>query len=354
MFESKYLEFRKNNGQLIPQFGKDNFFETNSIEDNLLFGLKEYETREFHEKQQLVTLDFLKKCYAENERTLQKMKFIEGFLTEKLSELEIESKRLDKEYLEINNSVSFKGYSFMEMNSFEEFYNYILEQEVTFTKNIAVYDDKLVKTTNSQQEVDFIINYLNQNSIMFVFDKTISISSLLLDFFKNVEYNVYGVLEDGEMESINLNVNSSEYPVVFNNNDSAYKSIYITSFASLSSQLKNAKFFSYEGEESLTDFYGYVLREITIPEEVEELIFVSDSSSEVFYFTEEESDELMKDLTELSASQLASKHFAEVKKIEKNEAVKSSDYASVKYIVEVIDNETITADLLMIFGREEE
>ena len=243
----------------------------------------------------------------------------------------------------------------MRIFNFDEFYNTVLSYETVFTKNVAVFDSKVIKTDNGQVEVDFTINYSGGTSFFLNFDEEEAISDISFEFFKNVIYNVYGVLADGTIEEILTDIDSGTTLSFSNNNDSLYKGLYVNSADSISQQLKDVKLFGYEvgNENESSDFYGYIVMKLDETEYLDKIIFASDSNTTLFSFNSSSINKLIKDINEMEHSELVNCYFNDASEIVKNKAIPTKDLDNVTYVVEIIDKLANDAKSLIVLGKEE-
>ena len=116
--KEKYIEF-------IKQFKENSLYENKSIDNDELFGIKEFLSEEYLNNNFYLDKNIFIKCKNELEKVLFKYNFLLNFYKEYENRLKNEIEKLDKEYFELDK-VSSLGNKFFSMKLLKEYYNYII------------------------------------------------------------------------------------------------------------------------------------------------------------------------------------------------------------------------------------
>ena len=116
--KEKYIEF-------IKQFKENSLYENNSIDNNELFGIKEFLSEDYLNNNFYLDKDIFIKCKNELEKILFKYSYIFNSYKEYENILKNEIEKLDKEYFELDK-VSSLGNKFFSMKSLKEYFNYVV------------------------------------------------------------------------------------------------------------------------------------------------------------------------------------------------------------------------------------
>lgn len=326
MFLERYEKFKKNFEN------NTNVYEDSSIGDNPLFGLNSYFSEEYFNNDMALSMDFINEFSQELYNTLLKYQFISSYLKEHFLTLEEESKKLDNEYIELCKNVSLKGQAFLDMFSLPEHYNYVIDAKTVYLKNVIEYQNLTMKTNETMSELIYYLNYINSNSFFINLDDYYKINSLFLSFYNQYTISIFGVQEDGTMENLFDEVNTSQ-EIFLNGTETKYKKLYIISKSPIVEYIKDIKVFSYQKNDS--EKYGYLIKKLDNLETLNTIIIVNDVNTSFYMYSEKEYVSFIKQLSineELAKEQYINENF----KINTNEEI-ILENTNKLYILEFFD-----------------
>lgn len=287
IFLERYEKFKQHFNE------NSNVYENTSIGENPLFGLNEYFSPEYFDNNMQLKMEFINDFSKELHRTMLKYKFINSYLKEHYLTLEEESKKLDNEYTELCKNISVKGQAFLDMFSLPEHYNFVIDAKTVYIKNITEYKNITMKTTETMEEISYYLDYINNNSFFINLDDYYKINSFFLNFYNHYTISIFGVKEDGTMENLFDEVNTSQ-EVFINRIESKYKKIYILSKSEIVEYIKDIKIFAYNKNDS--EKYGYLIKKLSNLDNLSSIIVVNDVNTSFYMYSSQECSSFIKQL----------------------------------------------------------
>lgn len=325
----------------------DNYFESNSIDDNGLFGIKDFYSEDYLNNNYQLKVLTINKCIRELEETLLKYKYVLGCLEDVEKNLIIENQKLDQEFFKLSE-VSTKGQSFLKMFKLPEHYNHVLDTKIVYQKNITIINDKFIKTKNSLSTLNFYLEYIQDNSFFVIFDKPYIIRDIFIDFYNNKTFSIFGVKEDGTMEIIKENINSNEKFLV-NTNENKYSKLFVTGISDINKFLKDIKIFSYI-ETNIANQNGFVTYFLNDLNKFTEFIIVSDDETNTYLFDEFTYNNLL-NLLATNEKLCLEKYFNDEYIVPKNVKIKNT-FKNKMYLVEYFNRNQVQSNEIKIFAKE--
>lgn len=349
MFIESYNNFLKNISKIMHKKQND-MFEKNSIGDNPLFALKDYEKPEYYSATNYLTIDFLKESLSEIKNINSKLFFIKGFCTEYQLYLQNIIKKLDKEYLEMQNSISFKGSSFINMIENYPEYNNVVEETIQYKKNISISDTSIYKEDNISTKIDFIIKNYNKKTILLIFDKPQRITETIIEFNRDIIYSLYGMDEDGTTTLLFEDIDATNYTTLTYSDDKKYSQIMLVSDLEIATLLKNAIVYAAEQKVENKYYNSFIVRTYDLIS-FTEFIFASDSKTTLHKIDESELYDFVT-LVNNDETQAISKYCGKSNIIMKNTAIRPEGELNNIYLIEYIGKEIYNGDRVKLYAKE--
>jgi len=350
-FEKKYLKFKKDIVKKLYPNHPDTYFENFSIEDNPLFSLNEFYTKEYIYSEPMIDVNFLNALGGELDALYSKFKFTRQYLEDYIKKMERYSKELDEEYFTANGISSLKGDAITFMYKENPEYNHIMDLNIIYNHNCIKEDNSITKISFEEESCKYYLNYKSNNELTFIFDDPKTITEILLSFNKNILLNLFGRKEDGTLEAIATNINSSDHPSIKNKNDNKYNEIVIISYENIAKFFSSANFFSIENKSDyVSDINAYVVHLLKNDNIINKYTVFSTSETQVYEISPTNINVLINDIKNLSHIKIKDKYCNNNKVIKGVE----KDYADAedKIFLEVIPVDVKKIDYLKIFGKE--
>lgn len=333
--KEKYIEF-------IKQFKENSLYENNSIDDNELFGIKEFLSEEYLNNNFYLDKDIFIKCKNELEKILFKYNYIFNSYKEYENRLKNEIEKLDKEYFELDK-VSSLGNKFFLMKSLKEYYNYVIPYDVIYKRNLVFTNESVIKSNETLEEIAFTIKE-EKNSIFVYFNKGLSnIQDIFINLYNEFTISIFGIKENGSLENIVSNKNSSD-KLFINTSSTLFKGIFITGIGNLTGYIKELKIYEYtKGTIRKKGLIAYKLKNL---EKLNKIFYGSNSGTKIYKLKTKEYNEFLKILNNDNFSSILNEN----KEIQKNLEYDLYDGNDI-VIVEIFEQNTNISDKLNFFGK---
>lgn len=333
--KEKYIEF-------IKQFKENSLYENNSIDDNEIFGIKEFLSEEYLNNNFYLDKDIFIKCKNELEKILFKYNYIFNSYKEYENRLKNEIEKLDKEYFELDK-VSSLGNKFFLMKSLKEYYNYVIPYDVIYKRNLVFTNESVIKSNETLEEIAFTIKE-EKNSIFVYFNKGLSnIQDIFINLYNEFTISIFGIKENGSLENIVSNKNSSD-KLFINTSSTLFKGIFITGIGNLTGYIKELKIYEYtKGTIRKKGLIAYKLKNL---EKLNKIFYGSNSGTKIYKLKTKEYNEFLKILNTDNFSSILNEN----KEIQKNLEYDLYDGNDI-VIVEIFEQNTNISDKLNFFGK---
>lgn len=333
--KEKYIEF-------IKQFKENSLYENNSIDDNELFGIKEFLSDGYLNNNFYLEKNIFIKCKNELEKILFKYNFIFNFYKEYENRLKNEIEKLDKEYFELDK-VSSLGNKFFLMKALKEYYNYIIPYDVIYKKNLIFTDESVIKSNETLEEINFTIKE-EKSSVFVYFNKGLSnIQDIFINLYNEFTISIFGIKENGSLENIVSNKNSSD-KLFINTSPTLFKGIFITGIGNINGYIKELKIYEYtKGTIRKNGIIIYKLKDL---KKINKIFYGSNSGTKIYKLKTEEYNEFAKILNTDNFSSILNEN----KEIQKNLEYDLNGETDI-IIVEVFNQNTNISDKLNFFGK---
>lgn len=331
--------------QYKHSFNKENIFENNSINDNPLFGLKQFYSNEYLKSTYNIPVKLINDFTSELEDTLNKYLFINSYLESYIKQLNEESIKLDKEFNEINSNISVKGQSFLSMFNLNDNYNYVFDENIVYSKNVLDNDNSYIKNDETLTEIPYYIEYINDFSFFITFENMHNIKDIFLDFYQSISYSIFGANENNILEIIYDKVNSEQN--LFSIKDKKkYKKLYIVSNSPITKFIKKIKIYEYSKNNEVK--YGYIIRKLNSLNKFSDLIFINDSGTNFYLYDEQQYKKVINDIGKNGKSNFISENY----KVVKNKNIKNNFKDNEMYLLEFFNINDNISFKTKIYGKE--
>lgn len=333
--KEQYIEF-------IKQFKENSLYENNSIDDNELFGIKEFLSEDYLNNNFYLDKDIFIKCKNELEKILFKYNYIFNFYKEYENRLKNEIEKLDKEYFELDK-VSSLGNKFFSMKSLKEHYNYVVPYDIIYKKNLVFTSESVIKSNETLEEISFTIKE-EKNSIFVYFNKGLSnIQDIFINLYNDFTISIFGIKENGSLENIVSNKNSSD-KLFINTSSTLFKGIFITGIGNITGYIKELKIYEYtKGTIRKNGIIAYKLKDL---KKINKIFYNSNSGTKIYKLKIEEYNEFLKILNTDNFSSILNEN----REIQKNIEYDLNGENDI-VIVEIFNQNTNISDKLNFFGK---
>jgi hypothetical protein len=333
--------------QYKHSFKSNNIYENTSIGDNELFGLADYYTKEYLNNTYQINIKLLNDFLKTLEDIDNKFKFIDSYLENYLKLLETESINLDKEYNKINNSLSTKGQSFLNMFELNNNYNYVFDDNIIYYKNILDNGSSYIKDDYSLIQIDYRIENINNNSFFIHLGNLECIEDIFIEFYNEINFSIFGSKEDNTLELIFNNIDSKSNKLFKIQNDVKYNKFYIISNKEITNYIKNIKVYK-KSDASVLNKYGYIVRKLTNLNKFTDLIFVNDSNTSLYLYDKETYSKVINDIGNDIKSEFINNNYL----VKKNINVSNTFGFEELYLLEFFDINNNISLQTKIYGKE--
>jgi hypothetical protein len=333
--------------QYKHSFKSNNIYENTSIGDNELFGLADYYTKEYLNNTYQINIKLLNDFLKTLEDIDNKFKFIDSYLENYLKLLETESINLDKEYNKINNSLSTKGQSFLNMFELNDNYNYVFDDNIIYYKNILDNGSSYIKDDYSLIQIDYRIENINNNSFFIHLGNLECIEDIFIEFYNEINFSIFGSKEDNTLELIFNNIESKSNKLFKIQNDVKYNKFYIISNKEITNYIKNIKVYK-KSDASVLNKYGYIVRKLTNLNKFTDLIFVNDSNTSLYLYDKETYSKVINDIGNDIKSEFINNNYL----VKKNINVSNTFGFEELYLLEFFDINNNISLQTKIYGKE--
>lgn len=333
--------------QYKHSFKSNNIYENTSIGDNELFGLADYYTKEYLNNTYQINIKLLNDFLKILEDIDNKFKFIDSYLENYLKLLETESINLDKEYNKINNSLSTKGQSFLNMFELNDNYNYVFDDNIIYYKNILDNGSSYIKDDYSLIQIDYRIENINNNSFFIHLGNLECIEDIFIEFYNEINFSIFGSKEDNTLELIFNNIESKSNKLFKIQNDVKYNKFYIISNKEITNYIKNIKVYK-KSDASVLNKYGYIVRKLTNLNKFTDLIFVNDSNTSLYLYDKETYSKVINDIGNDIKSEFINNNYL----VKKNINVSNTFGFEELYLLEFFDINNNISLQTKIYGKE--
>lgn len=333
--------------QYKHSFKSNNIYENTSIGDNELFGLADYYTKEYLNNTYQINIKLLNDFLKTLEDIDNKFKFIDSYLENYLKLLETESINLDKEYNKINNSLSTKGQSFLNMFELNDNYNYVFDDNIIYYKNILDNGSSYIKDDYSLIQIDYRIENINNNSFFIHLGNLECIEDIFIEFYNEINFSIFGSKEDNTLELIFNNIESKSNKLFKIQNDVKYNKFYIISNKEITNYIKNIKVYK-KSDVSVLNKYGYIVRKLTNLNKFTDLIFVNDSNTSLYLYDKETYSKVINDIGNDIKSEFINNNYL----VKKNINVSNTFGFEELYLLEFFDINNNISLQTKIYGKE--
>ena len=333
--KEKYIKF-------IEQFKENSLYENNSIDNNELFGIKEFLDKEYLNNNFYLDKNIFIKCKNELEKVLFKYNFILNFYKEYENKLKNEIEKLDKEYFELDK-VSSLGNKFFTMKTLKEYYNYIVPYDFVYKKNLIFTNDSVIKSDETLEEIDFTIKE-EKNSVFIYFNKGLTnIQDIFVNLYNEFTISIFGIKEDDSLENIVSNRNSSD-KLFINTSSILFKGIFITGIGNITGYIKELKIYEYvKGSIKKNGILAYRLKDL---KKINKIFYGSNSGTKIYKLKTEEYNEFLKILNTNNFNSILSEN----KEIKKNLEYDLNEENEI-IIIEIFNQNINISDKLNFFGK---
>lgn len=333
--KEKYIEF-------IKQFKENSLYENNSIDNNELFGIKEFLSEDYLNNNFYLDKDIFIKCKNELEKILFKYNYIFNSYKEYENRLKNEIEKLDKEYFELDK-VSSLGNKFFSMKSLKEYYNYIVPYDIIYKKNLIFTNESVIKSNETLEEINFTIKE-EKNSIFVYFNKGLSnIQDIFINLYNEFTISIFGIKENDSLENIVSNKNSSD-KLFINTSPTLFKGIFITGIGNITGYIKELKIYEYtKGTIRKNGIIAYKLKDL---KKINKIFYGSNSETKIYKLKTKEYNEFLKILNTDNFSSILNEN----RKIQKNIEYDLNEENDI-VIVEIFNQNTNISDKLNFFGK---
>lgn len=333
--KEKYIEF-------IKQFKENSLYEKNSIDDNELFGIKEFLSDDYLNNNFYLDKNIFIKCKNELEKVLFKYNFIFNSYKEYEERLKSEIEKLDKEYFELDK-VSSLGNKFFSMKSLKEYYNYVIPYDIIYKRNLVFTNESVIKSNEALEGIAFTIRE-EKNSIFVYFNKGLSnIQDIFINLYNEFTISIFGIKENGSLENIVSNRNSFD-KLFINSSSTLFKGIFITGIGNLTGYIKELKIYEYtKGTIKKKGLIAYKLKNL---EKLNKIFYGSNSGTKIYKLKTKEYNEFLKILNSDNFSSILNEN----KEIQKNLEYDLQDENDI-IIIEVFEQNINISDKLNFFGK---
>lgn len=333
--------------QYKHSFKSNNIYENTSIGNNELFGLTDYYTQEYLNNTYQINIKLLNDFLKTLEDIDNKFKFIDSYLENYLKLLETESINLDKEYNKINNSLSTKGQSFLNMFELNDNYNYVFDDNIIYYKNILDNGSSYIKDDYSLIQIDYRIENINNNSFFIHLGNLECIEDIFIEFYNEINFSIFGSKEDNTLELIFNNIDSKSNKLFKIQNDVKYNKFYIISNKEITNYIKNIKVYK-KSDASVLNKYGYIVRKLTNLNKFTDLIFVNDSNTSLYLYDKETYSKVINDIGNDIKSEFINNNYL----VKKNINVSNTFGFEELYLLEFFDINNNISLQTKIYGKE--
>lgn len=333
--------------QYKHSFKSNNIYENTSIGDNELFGLADYYTKEYLNNTYQINIKLLNDFLKTLEDIDNKFKFIDSYLENYLKLLETESINLDKEYNKINNSLSTKGQSFLNMFELNDNYNYVFDDNIIYYKNILDNGSSYIKDDYSLIQIDYRIENINNNSFFIHLGNLECIEDIFIEFYNEINFSIFGSKEDNTLELIFNNIESKSNKLFKIQNDVKYNKFYIISNKEITNYIKNIKVYK-KSDASVLNKYGYIVRKLTNLNKFTDIIFVNDSNTSLYLYDKETYSKVINDIGNDIKSEFINNNYL----VKKNINVSNTFGFKELYLLEFFDINNNISLHTKIYGKE--
>lgn len=333
--------------QYKHSFKSNNIYENTSIGDNELFGLADYYTKEYLNNTYQINIKLLNDFLKTLEDIDNKFKFIDSYLENYLKLLETESINLDKEYNKINNSLSTKGQSFLNMFELNDNYNYVFDDNIIYYKNILDNGSSYIKDDYGLIQIDYRIENINNNSFFIHLGNLECIEDIFIEFYNEINFSIFGSKEDNTLELIFNNIDSNSNKLFKIQNDVKYNKFYIISNKEITNYIKNIKVYK-KSDASVLNKYGYIVRKLTNLNKFTDLIFVNDSNTSLYLYDKETYSKVINDIGNDIKSEFINNNYL----VKKNINVSNTFGFEELYLLEFFDINNNISLQTKIYGKE--
>ena len=333
--------------QYKHSFKSNNIYENTSIGDNELFGLADYYTKEYLNNTYQLNIKLLNDFLKTLEDIDNKFKFIDSYLENYLKLLETESINLDKEYNKINNSLSTKGQSFLNMFELNDNYNYVFDDNIIYYKNILDNGSSYIKDDYGLIQIDYRIENINNNSFFIHLGNLECIEDIFIEFYNEINFSIFGSKEDNTLELIFNNIDSKSNKLFKIQNDVKYNKFYIISNKEITNYIKNIKVYK-KSDASVLNKYGYIVRKLTNLNKFTDLIFVNDSNTSLYLYDKETYSKVINDIGNDIKSEFINNNYL----VKKNINVSNTFDFEELYLLEFFDINNNISLQTKIYGKE--
>lgn len=333
--KEKYIEF-------IKQFKENLLYENNSIDNNELFGIKEFLSEDYLNNNFYLDKDIFIKCKNELEKILFKYNYIFNSYKEYENRLKNEIEKLDKEYFELDK-VSSLGNKFFSMKSLKEYYNYVVPYDIIYKKNLVFTNESVIKSNETLEEINFTIKE-EKNSIFVYFNKGLSnIQDIFINLYNEFTISIFGIKENGSLENIVSNKNSSD-KLFINTSSTLFKGIFITGIGNITGYIKELKIYEYtKGTIRKNGIITYKLKDL---KKINKIFYGSNSGTKIYKLKTKEYNEFLKILNTDNFSSILNEN----REIQKNIEYDLNEENDI-VIVEIFNQNTNISDKLNFFGK---
>lgn len=333
--------------QYKHSFKSNNIYENTSIGDNELFGLADYYTKEYLNNTYQINIKLLNDFLKTLEDIDNKFKFIDSYLENYLKLLETESINLDKEYNKINNSLSTKGQSFLNMFELNDNYNYVFDDNIIYYKNILDNGSSYIKDDYGLIQIDYRIENINNNSFFIHLGNLECIEDIFIEFYNEINFSIFGSKEDNTLELIFNNIESKSNKLFKIQNDVKYNKFYIISNKEITNYIKNIKVYK-KSDASVLNKYGYIVRKLTNLNKFTDIIFVNDSNTSLYLYDKETYLKVINDIGNDIKSEFINNNYI----VPKNLNISNTFYYDEIYLLEFFDINNNISLHTKIYGKE--
>lgn len=333
--------------QYKHSFKSNNIYENTSIGDNELFGLADYYTKEYLNNTYQINIKLLNDFLKTLEDIDNKFKFIDSYLENYLKLLETESINLDKEYNKINNSLSTKGQSFLNMFELNDNYNYVFDDNIIYYKNILDNGSSYIKDDYGLIQIDYRIENINNNSFFIHLGNLECIEDIFIEFYNEINFSIFGSKEDNTLELIFNNIDSKSNKLFKIQNDIKYNKFYIISNKEITNYIKNIKVYK-KSDTSTLNKYGYIVRKLTNLNKFTDIIFVNDSNTSLYLYDKETYLKVINDIGNDIKSEFINNNYL----VKKNINVSNTFGFKELYLLEFFNINNNISLQTKIYGKE--
>lgn len=226
-------------------------------------------------------------------------------------------------------------------------YNYIVDQDIAYSKNIIENNNYYIKNDYALVENSYSLEYINSNSFFIHLNSDgVIIKDLFIEFYNDINYSIFASNTDNTLDLISEKVNSIENKLFNINSEKKYSKLYIISNSEIINYIKNIKIYSSSNIQS-NDKYAYIITRLKNLNKLTDIIILNDSNTQMYLYDYNTYLKVISDIGSNKKSEFINNNY----KIEKNTNIKNN-YPNEMYLLEFYNLNDNISSKTQIFGKE--